>query len=138
MVAFCFLQRPSMCKLTENNFKFLFYSYIATILLLLVLPLNGTINLTNVYFGFRSDHIVHCLLFTPFISLCYLSVTTQKTGKLLVYGYVFAAFCETLHIFIPYRNASIFDFFANCIGISVGYLVFFVFLKWKVFSRFQA
>lgn len=112
-----------MFPFTNTIYKKLFFIYISCIILLLVLPLNGTINLSEVYFGFRSDHIVHCLIFTPFMLLCYLGKVAIEWKKLISYGYIFAAFCESLHLVIPYRNASIFDFFANCIGITFSLLI---------------
>ncbi len=113
-----------MIKFTGVIYKKLFYFYISCIIILLVLPLNGTIKLTDVYFGFRSDHIVHSLIFLPFMFLCFLGQITLKTLKSLIIGYSFAAFCESLHLFIPYRNASIYDFYANCFGITLSFLLF--------------
>ena len=123
MVAFCVLKNV-MFTLTTETYKKIFYGYISGIILLLILPLNGTISLTEVYFGFRSDHIVHCSIFIPFILLCYLSKSVVTSARLLAIGLLFAGFCESLHIFIPYRNASIFDCFANCFGILIGYLFY--------------
>ena len=113
-----------MFYFATSTYKKLFFTYITIILLLLVLPLNGTFRLSNVYFGFRSDHIVHCLIFTPFISLCFLGRLTSKTRRLLGFGYAFASFCEFLHVLIPYRTASIFDLLANYIGVTIGFLLF--------------
>ena len=112
-----------MFPFTSTTYRKLFFIYISCILLLLVLPLNGTINLSEVYFGFRSDHIVHCLIFTPFMLLCYLGKVAIEWKRIISYGYLFATFCESLHLVIPYRNASIFDFFANCIGITLSIFI---------------
>ena len=113
-----------MFHFATSTYKKLFFIYITIIVLLLVLPLNGTLRLSNVYFGFRSDHIIHCLIFTPFISLCFLGKLATSTLRLLVFGYTFASFCEFLHVFIPYRTASIFDLLANYIGVTIGFLLF--------------
>lgn len=112
-----------MFSFSSITFRKLFFFYISCIIILLVLPLNGTINLSEVYFGFRSDHIVHCLIFTPFMLLCYLGKVAIEQKLLFTYGYGFATFCESLHLVIPYRNASMFDFFANCIGITLSILI---------------
>lgn len=115
-----------MFTLKTETYKKIFYGYISCIILLLILPLNGTISLTEVYFGFRSDHIVHCSIFIPFILLCYLSKSIIISSHLLIVGLFFASFCESLHLVIPYRNASIFDFLANCFGILLGFLLYIV------------
>ncbi len=113
-----------MFTLKTEIYKKIFYSYISCIILLLIIPLNGTIKLTEMYFGFRSDHLIHCSIFIPFILLSYLSNTIVSTLRLVIAGLLFAAFCESLHIVIPYRNASIFDFIANCFGIFIGFMLF--------------
>lgn len=111
-----------MIHLSSGFFRKAFYTYVTTIVLLLVLPLHGTFRLTQVYFGFRSDHLVHCFIFLPFMTLCYMGNISSITKKLLLYGYSFATFCEFLHVFIPYRQASIFDLFANYLGITLSFL----------------
>lgn len=111
-----------MKHLSTSSYKKVFYTYVATIVILLVLPLNGTLALTNFYFGFRSDHIVHCCIFIPFIPLLYLGRFTNSSFRLVLYGVIFASFCEFLHLFIPYRQASIFDLLANYLGIITSFL----------------
>jgi VanZ family protein len=111
-----------MIHFSTGIYKKVFYTYVTIILLLLVLPLNGTFQLTDHYFGFRSDHIVHCMIFTPFMTLCYLGRFTTLSRYLLIYGFVLASFCEFLHVFIPYRQASIFDLLANYLGIIISFL----------------
>ena len=120
-----------MFNLATITYKKLFFIYITIIVLLLVLPLNGTFRLSNVYFGFRSDHIVHCFIFAPFMVLCYLGRIATLPRILIIYGFTFASFCEFLHIFIPYRTASIFDLLANYLGVTIGFLVF------KLAQRFR-
>ena len=120
------------------TYKKLFYIYISCIIILLVLPLNGTIKLTNVYFGFRSDHIVHSLIFIPFVFLCFLGQVATTSSKLLIIAFVFAAFCESLHLLIPYRNASIFDFVANCIGMTFSFVLVKIAQRMKLVPIFDA
>ena len=112
-----------MIHFTSSTYKKLFYLYISIILLLLIIPLDGTFRLSSVYFGFRSDHIVHCMIFAPFMILCYLGRIAILPRILLIYGFTFASFCESLHVFIPYRNASIFDLLANYLGIIISFLI---------------
>jgi len=120
-----------MIHFTTNTFKKVFYLYVSIILFLLVIPLNGNFRLTNVYFGFRSDHIVHCLIFAPFMLLCYLGNIAKTSLKLLIFGFGFASFCEFLHVFIPYRHANIFDLAANYLGITISFLLL------KLLKRFR-
>ena len=127
-----------MIQFSSSIYKKLFYTYITIILLLLVLPLNGTFQLTDHYFGFRSDHIVHCLIFTPFMTLCYLGRFTTLSRYLLIYGFVFASFCEFLHVFIPYREASIFDLLANYLGIMISFLSLKLARRFRLISQFEA
>lgn len=112
-----------MFHFTASTYKKLFYTYISILILLLVIPLDGNFRLTNVYFGFRSDHIVHCFIFAPFMVLCYLGRITTLPRILLIYGFTFASFCESLHVFIPYRHANIFDLLANYLGITISFLI---------------
>jgi len=37
-------------------------------------------------------------------------------------GILFAAFCESLHLWIPYRSFSGLDFVANICGLTIGIL----------------
>lgn len=127
-----------MIHFATGFYKKVFYVYISFIVLLLVLPLNGTIQLSNFYFGFRSDHIVHCCVFTPFISLLYLARFTSVSRNLLFYGCIFASFCEFLHVFIPYRQASIFDLLANYLGIITGFLFLKVAQYFRLIPIFNA
>jgi len=127
-----------MFLFASSTYKKLFFTYITIVVLLLVLPLNGTLRLSNVYFGFRSDHIVHCFIFTPFISLCFLGKLTPTTRRLLVFGYTFASFCEFLHVFIPYRTASIFDLLANYIGVTISFLLFKLAQRYRLIPILEA
>jgi VanZ family protein len=112
-----------MFHFTASTYKKLFYTYVSILILLLVIPLDGNFRLTNVYFGFRSDHIVHCFIFAPFMILCYLGRIATLPRILLIYGFTFASFCEFLHVFIPYRHANIFDLLANYLGITISFLI---------------
>jgi VanZ family protein len=127
-----------MIQFSSNVYKKFFYVYVTIILLLLVLPLNGTIRLSNFYFGFRSDHIIHCLIFTPFMLLGYLGRVAIMPKYLLIYGFIFASFCELLHVFIPYRQASIFDLFANFLGVFIGFLCLKLAQRFRLIPLFEA
>jgi VanZ family protein len=40
----------------------------------------------------------------------------------IITGVLFAAFCESLHLWIPYRSFSGLDFVANICGLTIGIL----------------
>ena len=127
-----------MFHFASTTYKKLFYTYISIIILLLVIPLDGNFRLTNVYFGFHSDHIVHCLIFAPFMVLAYLSRIATLPRILLIYGFTFASFCEFLHVFIPYRHASIFDLLANYLGITISFLILKLAQRFRLISILDA
>ncbi len=107
--------------------KRLFYIYISFILILMLMPTGKHINLNHSIYGFRADHIVHSTIFVPymiFIGLINnnLSIIELLKSKLFI-ALGFGALCETFHLFLPYRSFSIFDYFANCFGITIGLLL---------------
>lgn len=81
------------------------------------------------------DKWVHMLLFTPLVFGWYLADFTDKKISIVRFVFFiaipFAAFCESLHYFIPYRAFSLLDFIANCTGISLGAILTYVFIKNK-------
>jgi hypothetical protein len=108
--------------------KRLFYIYISFILILMLMPTGKHINLNHSIYGFRADHIVHSTIFVPymiFIGLINnnLSIIELLKSKLFI-ALGFGALCETFHLFLPYRSFSIFDYFANCFGITIGLVLF--------------
>jgi VanZ family protein len=44
--------------------------------------------------------------------------------KKLLVALGFGALCETFHLFLPYRTFSVFDYVANCFGITIGLVLF--------------
>ena len=106
----------------------LFVIYIITLITLLVIPTSGTIKLDKTFLGIRTDHFIHATLFLPFMGYIWIKNLHKKsvTGFLTFYvaGMLFAAFCESLHYFIPYRSFDIQDFYANVTGLSIGCMVF--------------
>lgn len=114
----------------QRNFAwYLFRLYLLSLITLMLIKTKGTIQLSSTILGIRSDYFIHACLFIPWFVLSWFSKRIQfdiiSISKSLGYGIIFAAFCESLHLFVPYRTFSIFDFFANCIGLSIGFLVFF-------------
>ena len=108
----------------QNN---IFKIYLLSVLTLMLIPTNGGIDLNGHYFGFRGDHIIHSSVFFPFTILFSFHLFRRKKSFPLflffLISFAFAAFFESLHLLLPYRTFSVFDFFANCIGITFGYLL---------------
>lgn len=112
--------------------RLLFVLYILTVLTLLIIPTDKTgIKLDKYFLGIRTDHYIHALLFAPFMVFCRLLFDPKKFLLFLFIGIAFCSFCESLHYFIPYRQFSITDFYANCCGMLIGSLIF----RLRYFSR---
>jgi hypothetical protein len=113
----------------NNTFvRKLLYIYLSIILILMLMPTGKHINLNHSVYGFRADHILHSTIFVPYFLLIGLINKKLPLNVLIkkklpiVLG--FGAMCETFHLFLPYRSFSIFDYFANCFGITIGLLLF--------------
>jgi VanZ family protein len=116
---------------------FLFVIYLLTVISLLVIPFTD-LGMDEYIFGIRKDHYVHATMFLPFMGYFWITNKAQQSKidflKNYAVGILFAAFCESLHYFIPYREFDIHDFFANFTGISAGLIVF-IFKSPKVFNQ---
>lgn len=106
----------------------LFILYIVVLITLLVIPTSGTLKLNKTIWGIRTDHVIHATLFLPFMGYIWISNLHKRafSGFLKFYlaGILFAAFCESLHYFIPYRSFDVHDFYANVTGLSIGCIIF--------------
>jgi len=93
----------------------------------MLIKTDGKIKLAETIWGFRGDHFVHSTIFTPYLIIVGL-IYPKETNyfllkKKLPIAFLFAAFCESLHLLLPYRTFSIFDFFANCFGLLMGWII---------------
>jgi hypothetical protein len=103
----------------------LYFVYLIVLILLFVLPTKGTVQLNPTIFGIRTDLFIHSMLFIPYYGLYYLYKKEKIQFKqAVVTGVFFAAFCESLHLWIPYRSFSGLDFVANICGLTIGFLSF--------------
>ena len=101
---------------------FIFWSYLALILLLVILPLNNQENLilNNTYLvEIRLDHLLHGILFIP-----WLFIGSRLRGMPLplaiIGGLLLALSAEGLQYFLPYRAFNINDMISNAIGVFLG------------------
>ncbi|NPA39004.1 MAG: VanZ family protein [Thermodesulfobacteria bacterium] len=96
-------------KVANTKFyKLVFWTYIVIISYLAFFPHTSS-SIPNI------DKVKHCLAFIVF---AFLVQKSYKVGNLLTMFYVvlFGAFIEVVQLFIPYRNADIFDLLADVIG----------------------
>jgi VanZ family protein len=96
----------------------------------MVIKTDGKIKLSETIWGFRGDHFVHSSIFIPYMIIIGL-INSKENNRFLIskklpFAILFAAFCESLHLLLPYRTFSLFDFFANCIGLMIGMVVWLV------------
>lgn len=124
-------------KRNRRIISFLYMIYLLSVVTLLVIPLTD-LGMDEYIFGIRKDHYVHATMFLPFMGYFWITNKAQQSKidflKYYALGILFAAFCESLHYFIPYREFDIHDFFANVTGISLG-LTIFLFKSPKVFNQ---
>lgn len=125
--------------------KYIFYTYLLTILALIALPLNTSSELNNItILQLRGDYFLHILLFMPWaffhnaaakslrLRICYWPLAlsfwsaAKPTAKSqqpswLLLGLFFAAGTEGLQYFLPWRAFNVNDLLANGLGILVGF-----------------
>ena len=116
----------------------LYIFYLLSVVTLLVIPISSDLEMDKYIFGIRKDHYVHATMFLPFLGYFWIAEKTQKSKinllKFYGLGICFAAICESLHYFIPYRTFDLQDFVANATGLSLG-LILFLFKVPKIFRQ---
>lgn len=111
----------------SKYFRLLGLLYLLSVLVLLTIPTNDTgIDLDFYILGIRSDHYIHAILFLPFMVFFKLIFRDTVFVIALFLGIFFASFCESLHYLLPYREFSIYDFYANLAGILLGSLSYLI------------
>ena len=112
----------SFSKFLHENSSKVFWGYIAFILLMAVIPLNGLNShaLNNVYIvEIRLDHLLHGILFLPwfFISI---RVYRLPVWVAIVAGIGLAVVAEGVQYYLPYRAFNVNDMISNVIGVMLG------------------
>lgn len=117
---------------------YLYVFYLMSVIILLVVPFSADLGMDEYIFGIRKDHYVHATMFLPYMGYFWITNKAEQSKidffKFYGTGILFAAFCESLHYFIPYRSFDIHDFFANVTGVSLG-LTLFLFKSPKAFNQ---
>jgi len=115
--------------LTTKRLRLLFGIYLFFLILLAVLPINGTTNTTptDVFIiNIRLDHLLHATLFIPWAFLYLVTFRPVKWNEklmLVVYGLLMAFATEGVQYFLTYRSYNINDMIANWMGVVVGMVV---------------
>lgn len=105
-------------------------AYTGLILLLVILPINGEGQLfsklnDNYVLQIRFDYLSHALMFIPWVLMMgygYKQYQKSRARMVRAYGLAlsFAIFCEYIQLPIPYRTFNINDMLANVIGVTLG------------------
>ena len=99
------------------------------LILMAVLPLNGTTNtvLTDVFVvHIRLDHLLHATAFIPWAFLyrvTFRPVKWEEKLMLVVYGLLMALAMEGVQYFLTYRSYNINDMISNWMGVVLGMIV---------------
>ena len=110
-----------------------FAGYLAVLILLMVLPINGKnskINHTYIL-SFRLDYIFHVLLFLPWMFFKGLFPSSAGLLTWLIIGIFIAGAVETLQALLPYRSFNINDLAGNIIGVVFSGLFYIMIAKIK-------
>ncbi len=117
--------------------KFFFYTYLAVLILLAVLPLNGTNSIlnNNYLLNIRWDYLLHALVYIPLVPIARRSFsvggnikhrtwnTKLGTLNIIILSLLFAFSLEGVQYFLSYRAFNMNDLVANGIGVGLGYLI---------------
>jgi len=92
----------------EQKLKYCFIAYAILIVLLAIVPLGNSEQLNKIFiFHFRADHVLHATIFIPWAFFC---VKMDKSLPVWLFlGILYAAFCEGIQLWIPYRSFNIKD-----------------------------
>lgn len=121
-----------MNKKTEGAAHFSRWAVIAfsaAVMLLSVLKTSASESLNRTELaGFRTDYLMHVVMFIPFMTLFHLrsiNMTGKKVWFLpgLIAGSLLAASSEGIQWFLPYRVFNTMDLLANFGGIFVGAVI---------------
>lgn len=68
------------------------------------------------------DYLLHALTLIPWSYLAFQKINKpqQSIGIILISGLLFAALCEGIQYFLPYRAFNINDLAANFLGVILG------------------
>lgn len=109
---------------TVKNLKYTFWSYIITVIVLSVAPLNTSSQLnTFTIISFRGDYFFHAMVLFPWF---FFGIILNKNFWFwLIVGLLFAITTEFIQFFLTYRAFNINDMLANITGLFIGLPILF-------------
>ncbi len=112
-------------KMSKKTILSFFILYIVIVIILLTLNTSSSnIKIHRLIFGIETDKYIHTLMFVPFLVFCNRLYKRSDFFIHFFIGIFFASISESLHYFLPYRDYSIYDFYANSIGIITGSITY--------------
>jgi len=121
-------------KISQKQINRIFYFYTILLVLLAVLPINGSdsgSSLNNIYIvSIRLDYLLHFAVFMPWMFLLWKMVGVsfsrdpRATLLYIILGLLFATANEAIQYLLPYRAFNINDLLANGLGVMLGSVLF--------------
>lgn len=120
----CFFKQYNLINLSKKSLSIIFWVYLIVVFLLSVLPINAKNSDINHIFvlRIRMDYLLHSITLIPWSYLAFqkFNKLQKPNGMILITGLLFAAFCESIQYFLPYRAFNINDLAANFLGVMLG------------------
>lgn len=114
------------------HLKKLFWIYTIILILLALLPVNGSGSVINHTFvvSIRLDYLIHCIIYLPWMFL--LAKVTRVNFRfsllpsliMIIVAFIFSIINEAVQYYLPYRAFNINDLLANVLGVAIGILFF--------------
>ncbi len=104
-----------------NNYRKLFFGYILLILGLSSIPGYSMPNLKILSYD-KIIHLIEYSILGVLFTYSFFPITGKKIIMILLVSSIFAVFDETLQGFIPGRNSSLYDVYADIFGVMIGIL----------------
>jgi len=141
-------QRTTNKEQETKNVKSILFTYIAVLILLAVLPINGTNSIlnNNYLLNIRWDYLVHALVYIPLVPL--IIIVQIKTGRnvqlhgratlsfrtlnIIIISLLYAFSLEGIQYFLSYRAFNINDMVANGVGVILGSIFYLILKKERV------
>ena len=125
----------------KKTFPIIFIIYASLLLIVSVLPSFGELNKTKVelLFELRFDYFIHFCAYLGFYILLIISIishqitfTSHNFRKIFIITLFLAAGTEIIQLFLSYRTFNPFDILSNLLGIAIGALLYWFFVKIKI------
>ena len=78
----------------------------------------------------RLDYLLHVIAYAGLAFLGKLGLKPKRQLLMILFLVAFAAATEAIQAALPYRAFNVVDLVSNVVGICVGWVVGFVFVRW--------